>query len=93
MMLNKDMNDISKKLADIEKSISAMRRNLATKEDLKNLETRVNDNLSTGLKNLETKLLDRIEQAQMEIVETVDKHKADKDNVKVFNSGLPPFTN
>ena len=57
---------------------------------------------STGkdMKGLETRLMGRIDEAQMEIIATVDKHKADKARVDILekrvvrledNSGLPPF--
>ena len=52
------------------------------------------------MKGLETRLMGRIDEAQMEIIATVDKHKADKARVDILekrvvrledNSGLPPF--
>ncbi len=54
------------------------------------------------MKNLETKLIERIDEAEMEIIKTVDEHKADKTNVDILekrverledNAGLPPYSN
>lgn len=86
-------------------------KGMATKDDLKGLETSLRGRFKTGLKGLrielksdikalEKRLVGRIDEAQMEIITTVDKHKADK--VKVVNlekrvdrlednAGLPPF--
>lgn len=84
----------------------------ALKQDIKSLETRLTGdikNLKVNMKNLETrltddmenmevKLIERIDDAQMEIITTVDKHKADKEDVKTLgkrvdrledNAGLP----
>ena len=79
------MDKIDKKLASIEKAIGTIKENMSTKEDMK---------------ALEVKLLERIEESQMEIIAAVDKHKADKESVKVLekrverledNAGLPPY--
>src|SRR3989344_273509 len=97
------MNDISKKLASIEKVISAIKGNMATKDDIKNMATK--QDLKTmatkkDLKSLESKILDRMEESQMEIIAAVDKHKADKESIIVLekrverledNAGLPPY--
>jgi capsule polysaccharide export protein KpsE/RkpR len=65
--------------------IKTIKKSMATKVDMK---------------ALETKLIGRIDDAQMEIIATVDKHKADKDKVDSLekrverledNSGLPPY--
>lgn len=86
-MLNKQyMDDLAKKLATIGKAINIIKGNMATKNDLK---------------NLEVKLLEKIEDSQMEIIAVVDEHKEDKENVKVLgkrverledNAGLPPYS-
>ena len=75
-------------------------KGMATKEDLKGMATKVD--LETGLKGLEKRLIERIDEAQMEIIATVDKHKADKSEVDNLekrverledNAGLPPYPN
>src|SRR3990170_3584310 len=117
------MDTISKKLATIEKSISAIKGATATKEDLKTMATKedlktmatkedlktmatkedlktmatkedlktmaTKEDLKTmatkeDLKKLEVRLTEKIEEAQMEIIATVDKHKADKETVNVL---------
>ena len=69
-------------------------KGMATKDDLKGMATK------DDLKNLETSLMERIDEAQMEIIATVDKHKADKSDVDNLekrverledNAGLPPY--
>ena len=69
-------------------------KTMATKEDLKTMATK------EDLKRLEVRLTEKIEEAQMEIIATVDKHKADKETVNVLekrvgrledNAGLPPY--
>ena len=77
------------------------------KGDMQNLESRLKGDMKTlesglkgDMKTLEVRLTERIEEAQMEIIETVDKHKADKESVKVLgkrverledNADLPPY--
>ena len=117
------MDTISKKLTAIEKSISAIKGTMATKEDMKtmvtkedlrtmatkedlkrmatkeglksvrgdmkNLESRLKgdiNNMATkeDMKRLEVRLTEKIEEAQMEIIATVDKHKADKETINVL---------
>ena len=97
------MNDISKKLASIEKVISAIKGNMATKDDIKGMATKQDlKAMATkkDLKSLESKILDRMEESQMEIIAAVDKHKADKESIIVLekrverledNAGLPPY--
>lgn len=81
------MDDLAKKLSAIGKAINIIKENMATKNDLK---------------NLEVKLLEKIEDSQMEIIAVVDEHKEDKESVKVLekrverledNAGLPPYSN
>lgn len=115
------MNDVSKRLAAIEKGISEIKENMSTKGDMRDLESRLTGDIKTlesglkgDMKNLEGRLKsdmkqleiriverieERIDEAQMEIIATVDKHKADKDIVRVLekrverledNAGLPP---
>ena len=82
----------------LDKKIDSLKQ--STEKDMKGLETRLEDRIKTGLKGLETRLMGRIDEAQMEIIATVDKHKADKARVDILekrvvrledNSGLPPF--
>lgn len=60
-------------LNQIKKIIKDAVKNLATKDDLKN-----------GLSSLKNELLAKIDESQMQIVETVEKHKADKGDVKIL---------
>ena len=72
--------------------------------ELKALETRVRTDLEIlgrKLVDSEKRLIERIEEAQMEIVETVDKHKVDKNTVTNLehrverledHAGLPPYS-
>lgn len=78
----------------LDMEIKTLKKNMSTKDDLKNMATK-ND-----LKNLEVKLLEKIEESEMEIIATVDRHKEDKESVKVLekrverledNAGLPPY--
>lgn len=78
----------------IQPEIEALKQ--STKKDMKGLETRFTGNM----KGLEKRLTERFDESQMEIVAAVDKHKADKEDVKVLekrvdrledNAGLPPF--
>ena len=115
------MDTISKKLAAIEKGISAINGDMATKEDIKsvrgdmkNLESRLKgdiNNMATkadlhnmatkaDLKTLESRLVEKMDEMEMGIIETVDKHKADKETVNVLekrverledSAGLPPY--
>lgn len=83
--------------------IKIIKKSMATKEDLKSMATKEDiKNMATkdDLKNLEKRLIERVDEAQMEIIATVDKHKADKAKVNNLekrvdrledNSGLPPF--
>ena len=82
----------------LDKKIDSLKQ--STEKDMKGLEVRLGDRLKTGLKGLETRLMGRIDEAQMEIIATVDKHKADKARVDILekrvvrledNSGLPPY--
>lgn len=86
------MNKIDKILDAIQKAITAINKNMATKDDINNMATK------DDLKNLETRLIERIDDAQMEIIATVDRHKEDKNRVRVLekrverledNAGLP----
>lgn len=79
------MDEVSKKIAAIEKGIHEIKQNMSTKDDIKNLESRI---------------VEKIDEAQMEIIETVDKHKADKEGVRILekrverlenSAGLPPL--
>lgn len=54
--------------------ITTIKKIMATKVDLKGMATKVD--LGTGLKGLEKRLIERIDEAQMEIIATVDKHKS-----------------
>lgn len=81
---------------------------MLTKNDLSQIKTVVRDviqpeikTLRGEMKTLERKLIDRIDEAQMEIITTVDKHKADKVKVNNLeervvrledNAGLPPYS-
>lgn len=78
--------------------IKTIKKSMATKEDLKVLETRLKGDMRT----LEVRLVERIDEAQMEIIATVDRHKADKETVGILekrverledNAGLPPYPN
>lgn len=84
---------------------------MLTKNDLSQIKTVVQETIQPeikalkqstrrDIKSLETKLINRIDEAQMEIITTVDKHKADKGKVDNLekrverledNSGLPPY--
>jgi len=77
-------------------------KGMATKDDLKKLETGLRGELETGLKGLEKRLIEKIEESEMEIITVVDKHKEDKETVRVLekrvdrledNAGLPPLPN
>lgn len=97
------MDKVDKKLASIGKAISAIKKIMATKDDLKGMATKDDiKNMATkdDLKNLEIRLLEKMDESQMEIIAAVDKHKADKETVEVLekrvdrlenNAGLPPF--
>ena len=78
----------------LDTEIKTLKKGMATKDDLKGMATK------DDLKNLETSLMERIDEAQMEIIATVDKHKADKSDVDNLekrverledNAGLPPY--
>ena len=88
------MDNANNKLVAIQKAISAIRKTMATKDDIKNMATK------DDIKNLELKIVEKIDEAQMEIIATVDKHKADKESIKVLekridrleeNADLPPY--
>ena len=97
------MDKIDKKLTTIENAISVIKRNMATKDDIKNMATKDDlKNLESGfksqIKHLEVRLIEKIDEAEMEIIQTVDKHKADKESIAVLekrverledNAGLP----
>ena len=79
------MDNVNNKLVAIQKTITAIKKNMATKDDLK---------------NLESKIVEKIDEAQMEIIATVDKHKADKESVKALekrvkrledHAKIPPY--
>lgn len=96
-------NTIQPKIEALGMEIKAIKKNMATKDDLRGMATK--DDLKematkVDLKNLEIKLLEKIEDSEMEIIETVDKHKEDKEAVEVLekrverledDAGLPPF--
>ena len=78
---------IQPEIKSLNGEIRTIKKSMATKEDLK---------------GLEKKLIERIDEAQMEIIATVDKHKTDKtttDNLEKRverledNAGLPPYPN
>lgn len=74
------MNKADKILDTIQKTIIAIKKNMATKQDLKTMTIKDDiKNMATkkDLKSLETRLIARIDDAQMEIIATVEKHKAD----------------
>ena len=96
------INGLDKKIDSLKQSTEKDMKSLETglKNDMKGLEVRLGDRLKTGLKGLETRLMGRIDEAQMEIIATVDKHKADKTKVDILekrvvrledNSVLPPY--
>lgn len=85
---------------------------MLTKNDLSQIKTVVRETIQPetaalkkstkkDMEGLERRLTERIDEAQMEIISTVDKHKADKTKVDNLekrverledNSGLPPLT-
>ncbi len=83
--------------------IKTLKQSMSTKGDMNALEVRLKgdiNNMATkaDLKTLESRLIEKIDDAQMEIIAAVDKHKADKESVKVLekrverledNAGLP----
>ena len=110
MLTKSDLSQIKNVVREtIQPEIKALKKSMATKEDMRILETGLKDemkSLETGLKDemksLEKRLIERIDEAQMEIIATVDKHKADKVNVGILekrvdrlenNAGLPPYSN
>lgn len=90
------MNNITRKLAAIQKNLREVRGKMATKEDLKSMATKTDiKNMATkndlktmatktDLKNLEVRLLDKMDESEMEIIAAVDKHKADKETVGIL---------
>ena len=108
MSTKEDMRTLETKLKGemkgLETRLNGNMKNLETslKDDMKTLETGLKGNLEIGLKGLEKRLIERIDDAQMEIIATVEKHKADKvkvDNLEKRverledNAGLPPYSN
>lgn len=121
MLTKSDLSKIKTTVQEtIRPQIDALKKNMATKDDLKgmatkddlkNLEAKFEGKLETDLKRLEKRvndkienfkieIIERIEESEMEIIATVDKHKEDKETVKVLgkrvdrleeNAGLPPF--
>lgn len=79
-----EIKTLGTEIKTLKKNIKTLEQSMSTKEDIKALESR---------------LVEKIDEAQMEIIATVDKHKADKDNVRVLgkrverledNAGFPP---
>ena len=79
-----EIKTLGTEIKTLKQSIKTLKQSMSTKEDIKALESR---------------LVEKIEEAQMEIIETVDKHKADKESVRVLekrvdrledNAELPP---
>lgn len=106
MLIKNDLSQIKTVVQEaIRPEIQALKKSMATKEEMRTLETRLKNemkNMATknDLKNLQIKLLEKIEESEMEIITTVDKHKEDKESVKVLqkrverledNAGLPPY--
>ncbi|MBI4089359.1 MAG: hypothetical protein HY424_01470 [Candidatus Levybacteria bacterium] len=95
MLTKNDLSQIKTVVTEtIKPEVKALRKTMVTKEDLKGMATK------EDMKGLEKRLIERIDEAQMEIIATVDKHKADKDKVENLekrverledNSGLPPY--
>lgn len=90
-----EIKALGTEIKTLKQSIKTLKQSMSTKGDLKSLESRLNSNM----RNLESRLVEKIDEAQMEIIATVDKHKADKEDVKVLekrverledNAGLPP---
>lgn len=63
-------------LKQIDELLIKRLKSFATKDDLKNLATK------DDLKRLEKEIIEKIDESQMEIVETVEKHKADRIQVQ-----------
>lgn len=113
MLTKNDLSQIKTVVLEIiQPEIKALKKGMATKDDLKgmaskidlrNLEARLTGDikgLTVNMKSLEKRLIERTDEAQMEIIATVDKHKADKEDIKTLgkrvdrledNVGLPPY--
>lgn len=99
MLTKSDLSQIKNVVREtIQPEIKALKKSMATKEDMRILET----GLKGEMKGLEKRLIERIDEAQMEIIATVDKHKADKVKVDILqkrverledNAELPPYSN
>ena len=74
-IIRPQINGLDTEIKALGGEITTIKKTMATKEDLKGMATKVD--LETGLKGLEKRLIERIDEAQMEIIATVDKHKAD----------------
>ena len=96
------INGLDMKISSLQQSTKKDMKSLETglKNDMKDLEKGLRGKIETGLEGLEKRLIERIDEAQMEIIATVDKHKADKARVDILekrvvrledNSGLPPY--
>ena len=75
-IIRPQINGLDTEIKALGGEITTIKKTMATKEDLKGMATKVD--LETGLKGLEKRLIERIDEAQMEIIATVDKRKTDK---------------
>ncbi len=102
----KDLGNLETRVkGNMETGLKGLEKRVNVKMD--GLEARVNGKMdglekrvSGEIKNLKTELIEKIEESEMEIIATVDKHKEDKETVKVLrervdrledNAGLPPY--
>ncbi len=59
-------------------------KNFATKEDVKQLDTNFTKRLDQRFLSFAMEIIEKVEESKMEIIELVDKHKADKENLKTL---------